>query len=281
MGVSIPLNPSPHAWTGGGGGGGGIMGGGRGESDNRGAVVLTLESTSISACSSGSLVSKGKFTGLCFRFTDDMVSMDDWKPNFHDPAVMNFCVVSEGTYEVCSKTTSQHQPHDNANAKWFLNVKWQMEGVDMHVDVNVGKQLSALGHTLTTLAAFEEEDEEGSERENIFNEDDVTDYSGGMVTPTQQGSQGRSISQESVVGPVLRRQKSTVGEFLPAFLTDPSLGPRQKRSLLEKEMQERVNLIEELQKSGASTGRIEEERKRLQELENFAFRVRRFLRNSH
>jgi len=71
--------------------------------------VLTLESTSISACSSGSLVSKGKFTGLCFRFSDDMVSMDDWKPNLSDPSVMNFCVVSEGTYEVCSKTISQHQ----------------------------------------------------------------------------------------------------------------------------------------------------------------------------
>lgn len=37
------------------------------------------------------------------------------------------------------------------NAKWFLNVQWQMEGVDIHLDVNVGKQLSALGHTLTML----------------------------------------------------------------------------------------------------------------------------------
>lgn len=26
-----------------------------------------------------------------------------------------------------------------------------MEGVDIHLDVNVGKQLSALGHTLTML----------------------------------------------------------------------------------------------------------------------------------
>lgn len=38
------------------------------------------------------------------------------------------------------------------NAKWILNVKWQMEGVDIHLDVNVGKYLSALGHTLTTLS---------------------------------------------------------------------------------------------------------------------------------
>lgn len=45
------------------------------------------------------------------------------------------------------------------NAKWFLNVQWQMEGVDIHLDVNVGKQLSALGHTLTMLTGSQEEDE--------------------------------------------------------------------------------------------------------------------------
>lgn len=44
------------------------------------------------------------------------------------------------------------------NAKWLLNVKWQMEGVDIHLDVNIGKQLSALGHTLTSLSGFEEDE---------------------------------------------------------------------------------------------------------------------------
>lgn len=89
--------------------------------------------------------------------------------------------------------------------------------------------------------------------------------------PSHIEQQRETGTQECVA--VLRRQKSTVGENVPAFLMDPSLGPRQKRTLLEKEMQERVSLIEELQKSGFSTTRIEEERKRLQDLENFAFRV--------
>lgn len=44
------------------------------------------------------------------------------------------------------------------NAKWILNVQWQMEGVDIHLDVNVGQQLSALGHTLTMLTGSEEDD---------------------------------------------------------------------------------------------------------------------------
>lgn len=70
--------------------------------------------------------------------------------------IMNLCVVSEGTYEVCSRTTVAK--NFSENAKWLLNVKWQMEGVDIHLDVNIGKQLSALGHTLTTLSSFEEDE---------------------------------------------------------------------------------------------------------------------------
>lgn len=33
-----------------------------------------------------------------------------------------------------------------------------MQGVDIHLDVNIGKQLSALGHTLTTLTSYQEDD---------------------------------------------------------------------------------------------------------------------------
>ncbi|CAL8120556.1 unnamed protein product [Orchesella dallaii] len=281
MGISIPLNPSPHGL--------------RGDSESRGAVVVTLESTSISACSSGSLVSKGRFTGLCFRFSDDMVSMDDWKPNLLDPTVMNFCVVSEGTYEVCSRTTSRksstmlEDKEQGHNAKWFLNVQWQMEGVDMHVDVNIGKQLSALGHTLTTLAAFEEDEDDDEEinepgeaddrddeyeegRDDFGNAEDFPDSAGVAEEVGKSGrpsKAARSVSQESVI---LRRHRSTTTDNLPGFLTDPSVGPRQKRCMLEKEMQERISLIDELNKAGSPQSQIEEERRKLQELENVAFR---------
>lgn len=68
----------------------------------------------------------------------------------------------------------------------------------------------------------------------------------------------------------MRRQKSQ-GDTP----TGDSLAPlKHKRNLLEKEMQERASFIEELQKSGASESKIEDERKKLQELENVAFKVR-------
>ncbi|XP_063358209.1 bridge-like lipid transfer protein family member 1 [Cydia amplana] len=237
IGICIPLNQPPVAtW-------------GRGvyECESRGAVVVTLESTSISACSSGSLVSKGRFVGLCLRFADDFeTSLDDWKPD-PDQSAINVCCVSEGTYEVCSRTTASKH---NENAKWFLNVSWQMEGVDIHLDVNVGKQLSALGHTLTMLTGFEEEDPLKMDYESDL--DDEADNS--------------KDSQESII---LRRKYT---DHLPAFVFDTTIDAKKRSKLIEKEMNEQAKIINDLRTLGASHSTIEYEMKRLHDLEALVFK---------
>ncbi|GLG98163.1 Uncharacterized protein GBIM_04765, partial [Gryllus bimaculatus] len=244
MGLCLPLNPVPPAsW-------------GRSrqlyEAESRGAVVVTLESTSISACSSGSLVSKGRFVGLCLRFADDFeTSLDDWKPDMSDSTIMNLCVVSEGTYEVCSRTIAQKQGTDNA--KWLLNVQWQMEGVDIHLDVNVGKQLSALGHTLTTLTGSQEDEEQVR-----------TDYD----SDDADQPDGNAASLESIS---LRRSRNFT-DSLPAFVFDPSLDSKKRSKLIEKEMNEQAKIINDLRSLGASHGTIEQEMRRLQELEAMVFK---------
>lgn len=45
-------------------------------------------------------------------------------------------------------------------ARWVLNVSWQMEGVDIDVDINIGRHLSALANTLTTFTDVDGEDGE-------------------------------------------------------------------------------------------------------------------------
>lgn len=228
MGICLPLNPLPISWN-----------GRSGYEESRGAVVVTLENTSISACSSGSLVSKGKFSNLCLRFAEDFEnSLDDWKPDMTDASIMNLCVVSDGTYEVCSRTITSKGPNDNA--KWLLNVQWQMEGVDTHLDINVGKQLSALGHTLTMLT--------GAEDTGI-----PFDYDSDENDPTD----GTRTSQESI---------------LPSFMFDPSLDNRSRSKLIEKEMNEQAKIITDLRSLGASHGTIELEMKRLQELEAMVYK---------
>ncbi|XP_051162533.1 transmembrane protein KIAA1109 homolog isoform X5 [Leptopilina boulardi] len=248
MGICIPLNSlPPNNWG---------MSRGLYDGESRGAVVITLENTSISACSSGSLVSKGRFVGLCLRFAEDFeTSLDDWKPDMTDNNVMNLCVVSEGTYEVCSRTIAQKQDKSD-NAKWLLNVQWQMEGVDIHLDVSVGKQLSALGHTLTMLTGFEEDDPHVS-----------LDYD------SDDGDQpNNSTSQVKKKESILMKKSKNWTDSLPAFVFDPSLDAKKRSKLIEKEMNEQAKIINDLRSLGASHGTIEQEMKRLHELEAMVFK---------
>uniref|UniRef100_A0A182XZU0 Bridge-like lipid transfer protein family member 1 C-terminal domain-containing protein n=1 Tax=Anopheles stephensi TaxID=30069 RepID=A0A182XZU0_ANOST len=231
MGICLPLNQPPQIW------------GNRSVQDfeQKGAVVITLENTIISACSSGSLVSKGRFAGLCLRFAEDFdSSLDEWKPNMNDSSIMNLCVVSEGTYEVCSRTIAAKHPD---NAKWFLNVKWQMEGVDIHLDVNIGKQLSALGHTLTMLTGSEDDEPISSDTPDS---DDI-DAAG------HQGGKD-SKSRKSV-------------DSLPSFLFDTTLDPKKRSLLMENEINEQTKIVNDFRTLGASAKTIENEERRLQELQ--------------
>ncbi|XP_050533025.1 transmembrane protein KIAA1109 homolog isoform X6 [Daktulosphaira vitifoliae] len=240
MGICVPLNPLPQTtWS--------LNRSIFMDFESCSAVVITLESTSISACSSGKLVSKGRFIGLCLRFADDFdSSLDDWKPDITNElvsAAMNLCIVSEGTYEVCSRTTSQKLDSITENAKWFLNVKWQMEGVDMHLDVNIGKQLSALGHTLTALTGVQDTDDPLSDSDPISQDSDI-----------------------------IRHKTSMEGDILESLAIDPNMNAKTKSKIIEKEMYEQAKAINDLRSLGASQSTIEHEVKRLRELEAMVFK---------
>ncbi|XP_069049556.1 bridge-like lipid transfer protein family member 1 isoform X2 [Lepisosteus oculatus] len=128
--------------------------------DTGSALVLTIESTLITACSSESLVSKGHFKNFCIRFAEGFeTSWDDWKPEVRGDIIMNACVVPDGTYEVCSRTTGQPSAESSSAGTWTLNVLWKMCGIDVHMDPNIGKRLNALGNTLTSLTGEEDVDD--------------------------------------------------------------------------------------------------------------------------
>ncbi|XP_048858560.1 transmembrane protein KIAA1109 homolog isoform X2 [Brienomyrus brachyistius] len=130
------------------------------DSDIGSSLVLTIDSTLITACSSESLVSKGHFKNFCLRFAEGFeITLDDWKPQDRGDVVINACVVPDGTYEVCSRTTGQASAESSSAGTWTLNVLWKMCGIDVHMDPNIGKRLSALGSTLTSFTGEEDVDD--------------------------------------------------------------------------------------------------------------------------
>ena len=236
IGVAIPMISDPNSK----------------DCESKGAIVCTVETTSISACSAESMVSKGKFEDLCIRFAEDFNhTLDDWKPDRTDDNLINMCTVSEGSYEVCSRTAKamfDEKTKASSNAKWILNIKWQMTGVDVKVDTDIGKHLSALGHTLTTLTGEEEEITEDSSISDDFDSDMI-------------------IVDDSAPA---RRQRTVQIDNLPDFVFDTSIDPAQRKKRMTEEMIEQAKIIEDLKKLGATDQTINIELKKLSDMEAYA-----------
>ncbi|XP_077586910.1 bridge-like lipid transfer protein family member 1 isoform X3 [Stigmatopora nigra] len=275
--------------------------------DTSSALVLTIESTLITACSSESLVSKGHFKNFCIRFAEGFeTSWDDWKPEIRGDLVMNACIVPDGTYEVCSRTTGQPSAESSSAGTWTLNVLWKMCGIDVHMDPNIGKRLNALGNTLTSMTG--EEDVEDITDLNSANIVDLSDEDEvDTMSPTVH------MSPETPFSPRLTFKKRLVNHILglsprPQSVTDyinspdprlradstwaqrplswacEAVDPRRqmvmgnqvidgrgrkftKRVVDIRELNEQAKVIDDLKKLGASEGTINQEIQRYQQLE--------------
>ena len=229
------------------------------DTEGKGAIVCTVETTSISACSAASMASKGKFEDLCVRFCEDFNhTLDDWKPDRTDDSLLNLCTVSEGSYEVCSKTSKAVRDDVSGtmeNAKWILNIQWQMTGVEVQVDTDIGKHLTALGHTLTSLTGEEEEEEEADDS-SISDEMD-SDVVIIEDTPTLRKQRTKLMDRDMI-------------ENLPEFVFDPTIDAAQRTKMMEREMIEQSKTIEDLRKLGATDQTVNQELKKLADMEAFA-----------
>ena len=131
-----------------------------------------------------------------------------------------------------------------------------MTGVDVHVDTNIGKHLSSLGHTLTTLTGEYEEEGTTTAEDGSSASDDLDDL--------------LDLSSSDDLN-VLKRQKTQQIDLdLPPFLFDPNLDKAVVAKYLEHEINEQAKTLEDLQKLGASDATVNAEMKKLNELQNIA-----------
>ena len=134
-----------------------------------------------------------------------------------------------------------------------------MTGVDVDVDINVGKHLSSLGQTLTAITGNVEEEALGPGAGGV----------GGVITPS---STSGSISDDELEdGIVFKKQKNqTVDLDLPSFLFDPSLDRNTKAKFLDHEITDQAKIVEDLQQLQASEPLLSSEMKKLEVLQNIA-----------
>lgn len=133
-------------------------------------LVFTLDQTTISACSCGAIISSGSFRGFCLRFAENFQqTASNWKPAL--PAspsnpILNACCVPSGEYSMHS--VAQHH-HQGTGPKWFLNVQWDMEGIDINLSSMIGKHCSQLTRTITSTELIDATDAFNPERNSLSN----------------------------------------------------------------------------------------------------------------
>ena len=113
-------------------------------------LVFTLDETTISACSSGAIISSGSFKGFCFRFAENFQQTNtNWKPTTSTTSnvILNACCVPSGQYLMHSR--AKHIPN-SPSPKWYLNIQWDMEGIAINIDSIIGKRFVQLIRTITS-----------------------------------------------------------------------------------------------------------------------------------
>ena len=132
-------------------------------------LVFTLDKTTISACSCGAIISSGSFEGFCFRFAENFQQTNKtWKPTRSSSTssniILNACCVPSGQYLMHSRA----RPILNSNSpKWFLNVQWDMKGIDINLDSTIGKRFSQLIRTITSTHLIEPTDRVTNDNESM------------------------------------------------------------------------------------------------------------------
>ncbi|CAH1268426.1 KIAA1109 [Branchiostoma lanceolatum] len=212
------------------------------------ALVLTLESSLITACSRDALVCSGHVKGFCLRFADDFeTSWDEWKADTSEGIIMNAFTVPEGTYEVCSKTVGLQTVGGSNSGKWVLDILWKMCGLDIQLDTNIGKCLSALGNTLTAIAG----EEEGMEDQDVELGEEAEQAEAGMDQ--------------------LPRRPSSLAVPLAGSASEAENGYSRRFRFMEQQMNEQARIVKDLKQLGASQDTIAQEAQRLKELEAAVF----------
>ena len=131
-------------------------------------LVFTLDKTTISACSCGAIISSGSFEGFCFRFAENFQQTNNnWKPTrslSSSNILLNAFCVPSGQYLMHSR--AKHILN-STSPKWFLNVQWDMKGIDINLDSIIGKRFSQLLRTITSTHLIEPIDHLNNDNDSL------------------------------------------------------------------------------------------------------------------
>ncbi|CAF1031213.1 unnamed protein product [Adineta ricciae] len=200
-------------------------------------LVFTLDQTTISACSCGAIISSGSFEGFCFRFAENFKQTNrSWKPfsSYTSNKILNACCVPSGQYLMHSR--AKHQPNSNS-PKWFLDVQWDMKGIDINIDSIIGKRFTQLIRTITATHLIEPMDRSSNDNDSSVDSNLLNTKTGSSININENNDPSEDDERRKR----LQYEYSILGQKIAALkrsqASDEALKPEEARyQWLEKEL---------------------------------------------
>ncbi|OQV26228.1 hypothetical protein BV898_00346 [Hypsibius exemplaris] len=129
------------------------------------AVLVSLDRTKVRAVLTESIIVSGTFDLFRLCFTEDRGPHYDYTGRQDD--FTNYCFVPKGYLEVTSRTAKK-EVTESGLPKWDLYFKWDMNGIETHMDPSIGKIISNLSDAMTLFTGEDGGDSSEANNEDVF-----------------------------------------------------------------------------------------------------------------
>jgi hypothetical protein len=119
------------------------------------ALVLTVKEMLLVVNLSRRVASSGSLSGFCLRFANQFtLRQRTWTTDLKKNKMINCGIVSQGTFRLCVATKKQRSETDDSvvfGEKLVWAFQWDMSGIDVNANSDIGHHLSTLVRTATTI----------------------------------------------------------------------------------------------------------------------------------
>lgn len=213
------------------------------------------------------MASTGRFQTFCFRFAEQFyLRQKTWTLDPKRHKFTNYAIINQGTFRLCvanKKRYSDVEPEKEVGEKLLWAFQWNMSGIDVNANTDIGRHMSTLVRTVTTIGS------------DIDNAGTLKKIKSAATISSPKPQQARSFRKTTSTSRVHhRRAHSLIHHPRGGLGNDP------QTAALQQELARQTRKVQKLKTLGASGDSLKSEEEQLRKMEaELAKKIHRLFRH--
>ena len=217
------------------------------------ALVVTIREMHFLLNLSRKVASTGRFQTFCIRFAEQFyLRQKTWTLDPKRHKFINYAIINQGTFRLCianKKRYSEVEPEKEVGEKLLWAFQWNMSGIDVNANTDIGRHMSMVVRTVTTIGS------------DMDNKGTLKKIKSAANVSSPKPQQSRASRKSSAGVRVHRRAHSLVHHPRGGLGNDP------QAIALQQELARQTRKVQKLKSSGATGDNLKSEEERLRKME--------------